>query len=217
MTYLKLLLIRHAQSLGNAALQMEGQGSTALSALGRQQAQRLAAALLRSERPTHCYSSPLLRSRQTAAALTAAYPPLTVTLADPLQELHAGILQGLTWAEATVRYPDLCQRLMQQLDYWPVPQAEPLSAGRARAQRWLTDCLKQHQPGDVIWAVSHAGLMQHLIAAVLGCDRTWQIPIQHTAVFEFWLAQTAWTASDRNRFNPEFWQIRRFNDTAHLL
>jgi broad specificity phosphatase PhoE len=165
--------------------------------------------------PTCCYSSPLLRARQTADYLIGQRG-IPLQLQADLQELNAGILQGLTWPEAVARYPDLCHRLTQTRHYVPVPEAETLTAGRQRAGRWLAACLQQHQPGQTLWVVSHGGLMQHLVAVLLGCDRTWQIPIGHTALFEVWLAQTHWQGLGGDRFNPEWWQIRQFNVAPHL-
>lgn len=216
MSYLKVILIRHAQSLGNQAGRMEGQTSTALSPLGHRQAQQLADYLTEhSPTPTCCYSSPLLRATETACYLTAQ-GDIPLQLQADLQELHAGIFQGLTWAEAVARYPDLCHRLTHTLHYCPAPQAETLAAGRRRAEQWWRSCLQQHRPGQTLWVVSHGGLMQHLVASLLGCDRTWQITIGCTALFEFWLAQTTWQPLSEDRFNPEWWQIRQFNATPHL-
>ena len=56
--------------------------------------------------------------------------------------------------------------------------------------------------------------MQQLIGVIMGCDRTWQIPIRHTALFEFWLLGPKPTQTDRH--NPEHWKIMKFNETPHL-
>ena len=213
--YLKLLLIRHGQSMGNRVGRMEGQTSSALTALGCQQARRLRQHLYQcSEVPSCCYTSPLLRTVQTAAMFCAPAPdgngsmPPIVRDAN-LQEIHPGILQGLTWAEAMVCHPDLCQQLCTQLTLVPIPGAESPQAARQRAETWLAACLGRHGAGETVWAVSHAGFLQHLVAVVLGCDRTGQITIPHTAVFEFWLAGSS--DPDVDGLNPERWKIKQFN------
>lgn len=215
---------------------MEGQRSTALSDLGQQQAQCLSRGLLEdlSCLPTHLYSSPLLRASQTAdalaGALNQAHHPFDRQQADALQEMHQGIFQGLTWPEAQAQYPELCAQLLSSLRWQPVPQAETLSAARGRSHRWIHHILSVHSPGDVVWMISHAGILQQMIAVIMGCDRTWKIPIAHTAIFEFWLASLslvqgspilntdsfADNLAGADRFNPEYWQIRRFNDHSHL-
>ncbi len=235
--YLKLILIRHAQSLGNLQGMMEGQSSTELSALGHQQAQQLSTHLLQSvteklaeklAEPTtslHLYSSPLQRAIQTTQpiiqALQQSQCHFQIHQTDALQELHQGIFQGLTWAQAQTQHPQLCHQLLSSMQWLAVPEAESLVAARHRAQSWVKHLLNQHPPGDTVWAVSHEGFLQHLISVVMGCDRTWKIPIAHTALFEFWLSAAAprlsrHRATPEDRFNPEHWIIRRFNDSSHL-
>lgn len=212
--YIKLLLIRHAESVGNVQKRMEGQSSTALTARGIEQAKQLAKQLVQSradlsvvdltKRLTHLYSSPLLRARQTAQCLSAELQQMGnsfQTIVDPqLQEIHQGIFQGLTWTEAEEKFPDLCQKLMSASDWMPVPEAESPAEVRARSQNWLAHILAVHQPGDILWIVSHAGFLMHLIAEIIDCggkassnkeriekDRIKQMSIAHTAVFEFQL------------------------------
>ena len=238
MSYLKLLLIRHAESVGNVQKKMEGQSSTALSKRGYEQSQQLSEALSSSsDLPTHLYSSPLLRARQTTEAiahsLTQAGHTFIYKETDALKEIHAGIFQSLTWAQAEAKYPELCAQLMNSMTWQPVPKAETPAMARSRAKAWLKHVLSVHAAGDVVWCVSHEGFLQHLVSVVMGCDRTWQIRMAHTAIFEFWLAcpdlpslpaSTALPASSisqreflqANYLNNEFWIIRRFNDTQHL-
>ena len=228
MGYLKLLLMRHAESLGNVQKIMEGQSSTALSNKGQQQASQLAQALLSSsERPAYLYSSPLLRARQTAEAISLLLAQSSHSFlyreTDALKELHQGIFQGLTWVQAQAKYPELCERLMATLSWQTIPEAEPLPVARTRAVAWTKYLLSHHAAGDVVWVVSHEGFLQHLLSTVMGCDRTWQIRIPHTAIFEYWisLSNQAHSDADSNsyaleHFNPEHWIIRRFNDVSHL-
>ncbi len=74
MTVLKLLLVRHGQSVGNAEGRMEGAGSTGLTALGRQQSLHLGQHLaVTGWHPTHFYCSPLMRATETLMALATGY------------------------------------------------------------------------------------------------------------------------------------------------
>jgi len=209
---------------------MEGQSSTPLSELGQQQAQLLSKTLIAKTRhdsertqisqwPTYLYSSPLQRAIETAHALSAelhqAQHPLICQNESDLQEIHQGIFQGLTWIEAAAQFPDLCAQLMQSLTWQPVPQAETLTQAQARAASWIRTLESRHTANDILWVVSHAGIMQYLIAAILGCDRTWHISIQNTSIFEFWRSPQP-TANLTERYNPQRWLIKRFNDCSHL-
>ena len=211
--YLKLLLIRHGESQGNVDGCLEGQTSTPLSAKGQWQAQQLAVYLQTQPPPSQLYSSPLQRAVQTARYLENM-TGCRLRLDANLQELDQGIFQGLTWHEACQRYPQTCAELMATLDYRPVPGAESLMAAHQRAVTWHETLWQHHAPGEVVWLVSHGGFLQQLIGVLMGCDRTWQIPIRHTALFEFWLLSP--TMHQSNQHNPECWKLIRFNDTPHL-
>jgi 2,3-bisphosphoglycerate-dependent phosphoglycerate mutase len=96
-----------------------------------------------------------------------------------------------------------------------VPEAEtPLQVQR-RAQGWLQKILDRHSNGDQLWVISHQGFLFHLIAQLLGCDRTWGFAIPPTACFEFWLDHSRWQQIGPNRHNTELWCIKRFNDQSH--
>ncbi|WP_206758116.1 histidine phosphatase family protein [Oscillatoria sp. FACHB-1407] len=221
MAFLELVLIRHAQSTWNQQRRMQGWGDDALTTIGQDQAKRLAKRLQAEfQAPTHIYSSPLRRSRQTTDILLSQIEPIPVEYADELKEFQNGIFEGLTWAEAKALYPDLCASLEASLDWLPIPQAESLREGRDRARRFLQHLLTHHHNGDRIWVISHSWLLQQLIAELLGCDRSWGISICNTALFEFWLDQSRWHETNQNpsqnRWNTTLWQIRHFNDCQHL-
>jgi probable phosphoglycerate mutase len=242
---LKLLFIRHAQSVGNVEKRMQGHGEFELSEVGQQQAEKLAHRLLEEAwRPSHVYSSPLKRAAQTTQILvdyfrTAPLPAavsdlidatvatplediesghraIAIQFADELKEFQNGIFQGLTWAEATSQYPDLCQQLEASPDWMPIPQAETLQDARSRSQRFIQSLLQRHHNGDHVWIVSHSWILQHLIAELMGCPRSWRLRASNTALFEFWIDRDRWDRKDQNCFNTDLWQVRRFNDCQHL-
>jgi len=241
---MKLLFIRHAQSTGNQAKRMQGHGEFELSSEGRRQAEKLAHSLLAEAWfPSYVYSSPLKRAAQTtqilldhfqAAPLPAAVSDLidgsvtpldvseagtraiAVEYADALKEFQNGIFQGLTWAEAMAQYPELCHNLEASPDWIQIPQAESLEDARQRARQFIHTVFNRHHNGDRLWIITHSWILQHLIAELLGCDRSWRLRARNTALFEFWVDQSRWHRTDHNRFNTDLWQVRRFNDCHHL-
>jgi broad specificity phosphatase PhoE len=246
MNPLKLLFIRHAQSVGNQQKRMQGWGEFELSEEGKHQAEKLARRLIsESWHPTHIYSSPLKRAAQTTeiilshllaeplppsvsdmmdgevgtpleAITTQEKPPVPITFADELKEFQNGIFTGLTWSEARSQYPDLCDTLEASPDWMQIPGAESLQDARDRTRRFIDRVTTHHTNGDHVLIVTHSWILQHLIAALLGSDRSWRIPARNTAVFEFWIERSRWPQDDQNRFNTDLWQIRRFNDHQHL-
>jgi len=224
---------------------MQGHGEFGLSKTGIHQAEKLAQRLLTDGHlPTHVYSSPLQRAAQTTqilldhivvSRLPAAVSdlidqdgvasmdapedggsPLSVEYADELKEFQNGIFQGLTWAEAIHSYPELCHTLELSPDWIPIPGAESLQDARSRSQQFIQKVLQRHRNGDLVWIVTHSWILQHLIAELMGCDRSWRMHANNTGIFEFWIDHSRWLMADQNRFNTDLWQVRRFNDCHHL-
>ena len=245
MNPLKLLFTRHAQSIGNLQKRMQGNGEFDLSPEGKLQAEKLAQRLLtESWYPTCIYSSPLKRTAQTSEILRSRFTtePLPAAIsdlindeidlskspvskssqilihyADELREFQNGVFEGLTWGEAMERYPDLCKDLENSADWIQIPGAESLQDARDRSRRFIQLLLDRHHNGEQVLIVSHSWILQHLIAELLGCDRSWRLHPRNTALFEFWIDRSRWECTDQNRFNTDLWQIRRFNDYHHLL
>lgn len=241
---LKLLFIRHAQSTGNVQRRMQGHGDFELSEVGKQQAEKLAKHLLaESWRPSHVYTSPLKRTLQTTEILLSSFQsavlpatvsdlidsateapsedkpirrPILIEHADELKEFQNGVFKGLTWAEAQSRYPDLCRKLEASPDWIQIPEAESLYDARDRAKKFIHRVFEKHKDGEQIWIISHSWILQHLIAELLGCDRSWRLRASNTALFEFWIDRSRWHLNNQNRYNTDLWQIRRFNDVRHL-
>lgn len=236
MTVLKLLLVRHGQSVGNTEGRMEGCSSTGLTPLGAQQSLKLGQHLAATGwEPTHIYCSPLERAiatltetlrglgnqdpesaKNSKTVALASGQTIPVTLSDDLKEYDAGIFTGLTWAEAGDRHPDICHQLETSLDWQPIPQAETLEQGHNRARRVVDGLIERHRNGDRVLVLAHHWILQQVIACLMGCDRTWGLPMANTAMFEFWLDRDRWPQPGVNRLNSELWRLKRFNDTTHL-
>jgi broad specificity phosphatase PhoE len=248
MKLLKLLFVRHAQSIGNQQKRMQGNAEFDLSPEGKRQAGKLAQRLVTEGWvPSYVYSSPLRRTAQTTEILLSHFlakplpavvgdlvdeegdeplerldiqgepPNILVEYAEDLREFQNGIFQGLTWSEARDRYPDFCKQLENSPDWIPIPGAESLQDARDRSRQFIQRVLSRHKNGEQIWVVSHSWILQHLIAELMGSDRSWRIHARNTAIFEFWIDQSRWQRTDQNCFNTDLWQIRRFNDHQHLV
>jgi 2,3-bisphosphoglycerate-dependent phosphoglycerate mutase len=139
----------------------------------------------------------------------------TISVASWLREFHPGILSGLTWQEAQQRHPALCQALETATHWVPIPEAETPQQGRDRATHMMRYLLQQHCQGETIWLMSHQWIMEHLIAVLMGCDRTWQLTIPNTALFEFWLDYDRPAAGIHLNIS-NYWQIKHFGTCPHL-
>jgi broad specificity phosphatase PhoE len=216
---MRLLLIRHAESLGNQARQIQGQTQEPLTQLGRHQATQLGQFLGQlTWSPTHLYTSPLRRAQETAQIVADCVGGLDITPHPDLQEIDNGVLQGLTWTEAQQQFPDLCQRLESTPLWQPIPGAETPAQAQVRAARFVQDLLSRHANPDRILLVSHGGILPYLLAALLETPCVWGLNIPLTGMFELSLDLDHWP--QRHSYGPghgHLWQIHRFNQTPHLL
>ncbi len=104
----KLLLIRHGETMFNRARRLQGcKDVPPLSDLGTRQADACAnyIASLNRGTITALYSSPLARAYMTASAIGKAVG-LDVVTDDRLKEIDVGALEGMTWDEVQLAYPD---------------------------------------------------------------------------------------------------------------
>lgn len=215
---MRLLLIRHAEARGNVQQKMLGRLDERLSSHGVLQAQLLGQFLSRqSWAPTHLYSSPLKRAVITLEMLVAChlkgddFPSIQTD--EALLEVDNGIFQGLTWQEAQEQHPQLCEQLMNRQDVIPIPGSETLSACCDRTRRFIHTLYQTHHPSDQIWVMTHGGILQYLIAAILDTPIVWGMRIGNTALFEF---EVTLSSSSQSGQNPQLCRIHRFNECPHL-
>jgi broad specificity phosphatase PhoE len=154
----RLLIIRHAQSIWNAAGRWQGWSDAPLSDLGTEQA-RLAGQALAAAGvvPDVVAASDLARARRTAEliAYELEYEKPLVIDAD-LREQDLGEWNGLTNEDISARWPAEFQaRRAGQLGTVPGGEAgEVFSRRSLGAVRRLAG-----RPGDVAVAVAHGGVV----------------------------------------------------------
>jgi broad specificity phosphatase PhoE len=163
---MRLLLVRHGESEGNAAGIVQGHVDFGLSPLGRLQAKRTAERLV-SEGVTGIVTSPLRRARETAAII-AAKLELPFELAPGLMEYDMGEASGLTWAEIRTQWPDVAAAYArgERPEY-------PGEEGRARFHARIRGTFEAlHAGADTVVAVAHGGVVNAVCAAILGVPET---------------------------------------------
>lgn len=151
MTSTRLVLLRHGQTPLSVDRRYSGRHDVALTDLGLDQAAR-AAARLANWPISAIISSPLQRTRQTAAPLAAA-TGLPVTVDDRLIETDFGEWEGLTFSEAAQRDPELHRAWVGDIDVAP-PGGESFAEAAQRVVRARTAIVDAH-PGQTVVIVSH--------------------------------------------------------------
>lgn len=143
----RLLLLRHGQTALSVERRYSGHGDPELTSLGHAQAAG-AAARLAPVRAAAVLTSPLRRARQTAAAVSAAIGAPLVTR-EGLVETDFGAWEGLSFAEARDRDPELHGRWLGSLDVAP-PGGESFAAVTTRVLAELADVVARYGGGTVV-------------------------------------------------------------------
>ena len=213
---MRLIFVRHAESLANLEGRYQGRGDYDLSDTGRRQADRLSRRfILEQLSPTQVYSSPLRRAVETAEIVCRNWAVAIEPWHD-LIEYDVGAFTGLTWPDIVSRHPQMAEAFHKTRDWDSVAHVELVSQRHDRAARVIETIIDRHSDQDVVLCFSHGGILQHVISALLGADRTWGIPVRNTAVFDFSLDRQIWSAQGKNRFNTKHCSILAFNDASHL-
>jgi probable phosphoglycerate mutase len=172
----RILAIRHGQTAWNADSRIQGHTDIALDAVGRWQAERLAAALVGQD--IHAlYSSDLARARQTAAPL-AASTGLPVQTDVGLRERAFGDFEGLSFAQIEQRWPEQAARWRRRDPEFGARGGEVLRGFRDRTVAAVTRLALAHS-GQCIALVTHGGVLDLLYReatrVALDAPRTWQV------------------------------------------
>ncbi|MEU2247252.1 bifunctional RNase H/acid phosphatase [Streptomyces sp. NPDC019224] len=201
-----LVLLRHGETALTPQKRFSGSGGTdpELSAAGREQADRAAAAFAARGTVQEIVSSPLRRCRETAGAV-AERLGLEVRIEDGLRETDFGVWEGLTFAEVRERYG-------ADLDAWLAsPDAAPTGGGEsfeevARRVAVARDRLVTRYAGRTVLVVTHVTPIKTLVRLALGAPRE--------ALFRMELSAASVSAvayyADGNA------SVRLLNDTSHL-
>ena len=181
---MRVIFVRHGESTGNLGIPSFDLSQMALTALGKTQAQAIAASW--QEAPSLIAMSPYLRAQQTAQPTMARYPAVPVQVL-PMEEFT--YLEPSRWNGSSPK-----QRLPFIEAYWergdPTycdgPGAENFERLLGRVQSTLAR-LASLPPNLLIYAFSHGQFMQAMRTVLLFPDwppkqrmaNFWPFNIQH--------------------------------------
>jgi probable phosphoglycerate mutase len=183
----RVIAVRHGETVWNAELRMQGQLDTNLSAQGRWQAGRVAAALA-GEGLDAVIASDLSRALDTAQAI-ADRAGLAVATDPGLRERSFGVFEGYSYAE---------------IDHFGPDEGETFRAFYARSVATATAVAARHA-GRSIAIVTHGGVLDCLYRAASGialdAPRSWQLGN---------------ASINRLLYTPRGFTLVGWSDSAHL-
>jgi broad specificity phosphatase PhoE len=198
----RFLLLRHGQTELSVERRYSGRGNPALTDLGRQQAEAAAQYVARLGDIGAVITSPLQRAHDTATAAAKALG-LDVSVDADLIETDFGAWEGLTFAEAAERDPELHRRWLRDTSVAP-PDGESFDSAAERVGRAKTRIISEHA-GETVLVVSHVTPIKTLLRVALDAGPN--------ILYRMHLDLASLSVAD---FYPDGGgSVRLFNDTAH--
>lgn len=200
------VLLRHGETPLTPQKRFSGSGGAdpALSAVGREQAERAATAMAARGAVQAIVASPLARCRQTAQAV-ADRLGLDVVVEDGLREADFGVWEGLTFGEVRERHPEDLNTWLASADAEPTGGGESFTAV-ARRIAVTRDKLIAAYAGRTVLLVTHVTPIKTFVRLALGAPPE--------SLFRMELS--AASISEVAYYGDGNASLRLLNDTSHL-
>ncbi len=165
----RLVVVRHGETLDNAAGIWQGLKDSELSPVGLAQADKAAPAVA-AYQPEVVVASDLARARVTAERVGAA-AGMPVRLDPRLREIDVGEWQGVTTAEVRNRDPELLAEMGRGADVRRGRTGETVAELATRVRAALDDVIVALSPGRVAVVVGHGVAARAGVASLVGLDQ----------------------------------------------
>ena len=164
---MNLYMVRHGQTAASRENRFSGSLDPPLTQVGEAMAEAFARAYAALTWDA-IYTSPMLRTRQTAEALSRR-TGVELTVDDGLKEIEYGEWEGLRQDEVRTRWPDAFEYWASDVASRGTPGGETAFHVAARAMRVVEAIRSRHERGNVV-LVSHKATLRVITCALLGLD-----------------------------------------------
>lgn len=145
---MQLILIRHGETLWNKEKRVQGTSDIELSAVGVEQARKLALSL-KDEAIASIYASPLKRARKTAEIINS-FHGRTIEILESLTEMNMGDFEGLSFEELMARENDFLRRWVAEPSSVRMPNGETLAELQHRAWTQIEKIIAREENALVV-------------------------------------------------------------------
>ena len=203
MCSLRVIFVRHGETVFNIESRYQGHLDAELSELGRLQSQRVAERL-QGEEIAAVYSSDLSRAGDTAQAIAGCHG-LKVEIDESLRECAFGEWEGLSVSEIAERYPELYQNYLKDSVTYRAPEGERLESVQERVVKMVRRIEERH-PDDTVVIVTHGGPIRAFFCHALGASlQTFRkVNLANCSITTF------------SRDSDGKWFLEVLNDSCHL-
>jgi probable phosphoglycerate mutase len=150
----RILLIRHGETDWNRIRRFQGRSDLPLNQKGKDQAHALALAL-KDESLTAIYSSPLIRTLETARLIKVFHPSIPLFEEEGLVEMNLGEFEGMEAQHWAAEYPDFLRTWQETPASVTMPGGESLQEVQTRAIGTLERITKLYPTESTLLLCSH--------------------------------------------------------------
>ncbi|ARJ41227.1 phosphoglycerate mutase [Pantoea alhagi] len=204
---LQVYLVRHGETVWNAARRIQGQSDSALTEKGERQARQVGERM-KSLGITHVISSDLGRTRRTAEII-ADICGCSVTLDARLRELNMGVLEQRPIDTLSAEEEGWRRTLVNGTENGRIPEGESMTELAERMHQALNACLEL-PAGSRPLLVSHGMALGVLVSTLLGlpAHAERRLRLRNCSLSRVDHQQSAWLASG--------WVVETAGDISHL-
>ncbi|MHC1721028.1 MAG: histidine phosphatase family protein [Clostridiaceae bacterium] len=154
-----IIFVRHGKTEMNEKKKLGGVMDSPLSQAGIEEA-RVAEQFIRGMEFGRIYMSPLKRAMQTAEIFK-----VSGETDDRLKEMNFGIFEGLSYEEASRKYPAEAKRWEEDFINYRIPDGESLMDVYERAADFMHSVSEEKGP---VLVVTHAGIINCALCSIFG-------------------------------------------------
>lgn len=200
---MNLYMVRHGQTAASRENRFSGSSDPPLTAVGEAMAEAFAQAYALVAWDA-IYTSPMLRTRQTAEPL-CRLTGVAATVEAGLREIDYGEWEGLKQDEVKQRWPDAYEYWAHDVASRGTPGGETAFHVAARAMRVVEAIRSRYDQGNVL-LVSHKATLRVITCALLGLD----VRLFRQRIAQPVAAVTMFVLTEGSA------QLATFGDRAHL-
>lgn len=151
---MRIYLVRHGETEWNKIRRFQGRSNLPLNHEGKKQARALALALKNTSLMA-IYTSPLVRTLQTARLIKDFHPSAPILEENGFIEMDLGEFDGMKVQDWAKQYPDTRKAWNENPASVKMPGGESLGEVQDRARKALERITQLHPPDDTILISSH--------------------------------------------------------------
>lgn len=165
---MKLLLVRHCETIANQKKLWEGEGNSDLNETGIKQAKKLGELLKDYEIHT-TYCSPKSRCIQTANWLKNINSSIKdIKIVDNLVETDFGDWEGKDFKTIQQEFPKEAEKFIKNHNNFKFPNGESYKQFFKRCKSCISYIIKKTDKESTVLIVSHAGVIRCIISYLIG-------------------------------------------------